>query len=318
MPEPTEPWREPVRGGHATAAAMSRSGKQQLEAMLDGETPAPPLSRLTGLHVDAVGDGQATFTMPLTRWLAGGDGTVSLGALTIPADAAMACAILTQLPAWTPLTTTELALRLVRPVAPGGSIHAHGRVISLGSPLALSEASLLDAGGDLVAHGTSLCMILPPVSAQPADGEAAPAQAAADGPDAWQREPPGTGSPLQALTGLTPVDTRAGEAEFTIPASPWFEAPPPGRVQGGVVALLADTTLAAAVRTTAAGAFTPVELKVNYLRPLPSDGRRARAKARVVHSGRRIAVAAGEVTDADGRPIAIVSGSGLVAPAPES
>lgn len=314
MPEPPEPWREPARGGHASAAAMSRSGRQQLEAMLDGETPAPPLSRLTGLRLDAVGDGQATFTMPLTRWLSGEDGSVSLGALTIPADAAMACAILTQLPARTPLTTTELALRVVRPTEPGGSIHAHGRVISLGSPLALSETSLLDDHGDLVAHGTSLCMILPPVSAEPAGGEAAPAQNAADGPDPWQREPPESGLPLQALTGMTLVGGRAGEAEFTIPASPWFEAPPPGRVQGGVVALLADATLAAAVWTTAAGTYTPVELKVNYLRPLASDGRRARATARVVHSGRRIAVAAGEITDADGRPIAIISGSGLVAP----
>jgi uncharacterized protein (TIGR00369 family) len=61
-------------------------------------------------------------------------------------------------------------------------------------------------------------------------------------------------------------------------------------------------------------AIAPVDLKVNYLRPLAADGRLARAHGRVVHSGRRIAVAAAEVSDADGRPIAVATGSAMVLP----
>ncbi|HEY5427565.1 MAG TPA: PaaI family thioesterase, partial [Solirubrobacteraceae bacterium] len=104
-----------------------------------------------------------------------------------------------------------------------------------------------------------------------------------------------------------------GEATFALPTTRWLCAPPPGRVQGGAVALLADAALRTAVQTAApAGtAFVPIELKLNYLRPLPSDGREARAHAQLVHGGRGIAVARAEVTDADGRVIAIASGSAI-------
>ena len=41
-----------------------------------------------------------------------------------------------------------------------------------------------------------------------------------------------------------------------------------------------QTAAPAAVR------FVPLELKVNYLRPLASDGREARAHATLIHGGR--------------------------------
>jgi uncharacterized protein (TIGR00369 family) len=60
--------------------------------------------------------------------------------------------------------------------------------------------------------------------------------------------------------------------------------------------------------------LAPVDLKVNYLRPLPADGRWAAATGRVQHLGRRIAVAGAEVVDADGRPVAIATGSAMLLP----
>jgi uncharacterized protein (TIGR00369 family) len=120
--------------------------------------------------------------------------------------------------------------------------------------------------------------------------------------------------PIHYLTGLSATSASPGEASFALPASPWFCAPPPGRVQGGVVALLADAALSGAVQTVTpvAISFSPVDLKLNYLRPLTSDSREARAQARLIHAGRRIAVASAEVLDADGRTIAVASGSGLL------
>jgi uncharacterized protein (TIGR00369 family) len=58
-----------------------------------------------------------------------------------------------------------------------------------------------------------------------------------------------------------------------------------------------------------ASRFVPLELKLNYLRPLLCDGREAQAQATLVHGGRRTAVARAEVSDADGRTIAVASGS---------
>ncbi|HEY2260031.1 MAG TPA: PaaI family thioesterase [Solirubrobacteraceae bacterium] len=331
------PWREPVRGGHPAPSTLTLSGSQQLEALLAGHTPAPPLSRLTGMRLEEFEEGAATFTMPVSDWLVGPHGTIPLGPLTIPADAAMACAIMTRLPARTPFTTSELSLRLLRVPRPPDRLRARGRVVSAGDPLALAEVDVRDDRDQLIAHGSSLCVTLPAGGLPMSAGEV-PQAGDGDGPDPWERPAAGAAidesawaqasgleilsariagevpaAPLEVLTGVAPAAASRGQAAFTLPASRWFCAPPPGRVQGGVVALLADAAIAGALETTGAPGvrFRPVDLKVNYLRPLASDGRQARAEAKSVHAGRRIAVAGAELVDADGRPIAVATGSGL-------
>ncbi|MGH2873294.1 MAG: PaaI family thioesterase, partial [Solirubrobacteraceae bacterium] len=89
-------------------------------------------------------------------------------------------------------------------------------------------------------------------------------------------------------------------------------APPPGRVQGGAVATLAEAAITTAIRDTPGGAgMRPLELKLNYLRPLAADGREAVARARLVSTGQRIRVAAADVLDADGRLVAVATGSAI-------
>lgn len=317
---------------------MSLPGIDQLRQIVAGETPQPPLSRLTGLRIEEVAEGTATFRLPLTGWLLDATGAVPPGPLTIPADAAMACALMTELPPHTPFTTSELALRVLRPVEPGTTVRAVGKVIGHQRPIMLAQATVRDEAGTLIAHGTSLCVTLPgggpgfPQIAQ-SDGEASD-----DDPDPWERDPPARPTPspeasglellqaqidealeppLRLLTGLVATDAAAGEATFSLPTSRWLCAPPPGRVQGGVVATLADAAIGGAVRTTLppGAAFAPMELKVNYLRPLGADGREARAEGRIIHAGRRIAVGMADVVDADGRAVAMASASGLVGPA---
>ena len=353
--ELTRPWREPVRGGHPDPALRALPGLEQLREMLEGRSPHPPLSRLTGMRLEALGPGRADFRMPVSEWLRASDGSVPLGALTIPADSAMACAFMTVLPPFTAFTTAELSLRLLRAPEPGGSILARGRVIDVGPPIALTEAELHDEQGRLIAHGSSLCVRV--ASRLPGAAPLAPAGAGGThtgdgagrddgaepdagpgqderGPDPWERASPAgwtpgaaaerlrarlsgeaAPAPLELLTGMAPEAVTAGTATLTLPTSRWLTAPPPGRVQGGVIALLADASLAAAVQSAAPEdlTYTGVDLKVNYLRPLTADGRDARAVARTVHAGRRTAVASGEVLDADGRLIAVATGSGLLA-----
>jgi uncharacterized protein (TIGR00369 family) len=307
------PWREPVRGGHPDPVLAAKPGVELLRAMLAHETPAPPLSRLTGMRPEALGGESTRFTMPLSGWLCDESGRVPLGVLTIPSDAAMACAIIARLPAGTAITTSELAMRQLRPAMPGRRVVAEGRVLDLGPAIALAEVSVTDDTGALIAHGSSLCVILAFSAEMDAASEAVAHQAGPEpgGPDPWERPAPDAG--LSRLTGLTALSTAPGEARFGIPATRWLSAPPPGRVQGGAVAMLAGAAMDAAMQSTAPDRtrFVPVELKLNYLRPLPCDGREARAHATVVHGGRRTAVARADVADADGRAIAVASGSAL-------
>src|ERR1700744_2653253 len=125
------PWREPVRGGHPDAALAARPGIEFLGAMLEHRTPAPPLSRLTGMRPVALGGESTRFTMPLSGWLCDAQGRVPLGALTIPSDAAMACAIIARLPAGSAITTSELAMRQIRPALPGRQFFADARALDI-------------------------------------------------------------------------------------------------------------------------------------------------------------------------------------------
>jgi uncharacterized protein (TIGR00369 family) len=298
------------------------------------------------MRLSEVGDARAAFQMPATGWLLASQGRSSIGPLTMVADAAVACAIQTKLPPATPFTTSELSLRLLTPVPLTGMLTAHGRLIQLRRQLALSEVAVLDEHDQLIAHGSSLCYVAPSVTQLPADGlgpdpETPPAGGTETDPDPYARPPQGevlndaiwarmsglevfqaqlAGElpmpPIHFLTGLEPTDVAVGEASFTMPATEWLCAPLRERVQGGAVALLAEAALSGAIQTTtpAGTALAPVDLKVNYLRPLAADGRRAMARGRVVHSGRRIAVANAEVLDADGKPVAVATGSAMVLP----
>jgi uncharacterized protein (TIGR00369 family) len=95
---------------------------------------------------------------------------------------------------------------------------------------------------------------------------------------------------------------------------------PIGVVHGGLVCTLLDTVAGCAVHTTLPSgmAYTSIEIKVNYLRPVHVSSGPLTAIGRVTKPGRRVAFAEGEVLDAQGRTVATASSSLLVFPIPAS
>src|SRR5262249_2349436 len=155
-----------------------------------------------------------------------------------------------------------------------------GRVLHLPPPeppVALAEVTVTDDAGTLIARGGSLCVILPfsaddDANGAPgagAPGAGTPGAAARPGEEAGPdpRQWPHPDAGLSRLTGLTAMAVAPGEAAFSLPATRWLCAPPPGRVQGGVVAMLAGAAMEAAMQTAAPpdNRFVPLELKLNYL-----------------------------------------------------
>ena len=339
------PWQEPARGGYLSAPTGSQSGADLLRAMITGDRPRPPISHLTGMHITEVGEGTATFEMPLSEWLCSPQGAISIGPLTIPADAAMGCALQTVMPVATPFATPELSLRLLRPARPGGHVVARGRVIEARRTIALTDVAVFDEAERLLAHGSSLLLIQPqptgegpPPSAPP---ESRGPRPEATSPDPYERPVQGevlsqeiwdrlsgievlraqlSGElpmpPIHYLTGLRIASVDPEEVVFEMPSTAWLCAPRRERVQGGAVATLAESALSAALqaRLPPRTALAPIDLKVNYLRPLAADGRIATATGSGVHAGRRIAVANAEVLNADGKPVAVATGSAMILP----
>ena len=350
-PGPSAPapiWQEPVRGFYTDPGQFAAlSGLDLLRNMLDGGL-GPPIRYLFGLGLTAVEPGGVTFTMPVTDWLLFPQGVVSGATLGILVDAPLGCAVQTALPPATPFTTAEISLKFLRTVVPqSGTLTAKGRLIHAGKTTGVSLVEVTDRAGRLVAVTSTRCAILPRVEVPWEVIEQAlknpPRLPEPDWPSPHPYERPVAGEvlsqeiwdstdglgvlqslitgdlpapPLACFCGIAPVEATAGATTWTMPASPWLCAPVQGRLYGGAIAMLAGTAIDGTVQTTlpAGTALAPVDLKVYFLRPVPPDGRDLVARGAVIHRGRSMAVGISDVFDADGKKVAVATGSSVILP----
>jgi uncharacterized protein (TIGR00369 family) len=213
----------------------------------------------------------------------------------------------------------------------------------VGRSVALSEVFVLDRDSErLLAHGTSRLSVFPPLENPPEPPEHPSVLEPRDygSPDPFERPAPATTipqavwselsgaeilrrqlagelppPPLHYLTGLSLTEVGEGTATFALPATEWL-ASPAGRLQGGVIAMQADFAMLAAAETLAAPgvAIAGLDLKANFLRPVAPDGSDLIARAEVIHSGRTIAVTRADVTNAEGKPVLLATGSSIYLP----
>ncbi len=92
---------------------------------------------------------------------------------------------------------------------------------------------------------------------------------------------------------------------------------PIGTVHGGFAATLLDSALACAIFTTMlkGDAWTTLELKLNYVRPMTKDTGPVRAEGRMIHRGRTIATSEGDLKDANGKLYAHATTTCMIMPA---
>jgi uncharacterized protein (TIGR00369 family) len=124
-------------------------------------------------------------------------------------------------------------------------------------------------------------------------------------------------APIALLLGMTLVEVDAGVVSFACqPDESVYN--PIGVVHGGLVCTLTDSVAGCAVHTTLAAGwgYTSIDITVNYLRPVTLASGPLRATGRVTKPGRRVALAAAEVTDATGRLVATATSNCLVLPPP--
>ncbi len=137
------------------------SGKEALQAMIDGRLPNPPISERLTFRLVEVGDGFAVFEGDTGPHLLNPVGTVHGGwALTL-IDSATGCAGLSLLPAGSSFTTIETKANFTRPILKDtGRVRCEATVASKGRQIMSAEGWVRDAGGKLLAHGTSTLLVL--------------------------------------------------------------------------------------------------------------------------------------------------------------
>jgi uncharacterized protein (TIGR00369 family) len=154
-------WATPGQGDLAALADLDGLG--QLEAMVEGALPPPPIMATLGFTDFRPSAGTVVVEMPAAEFHYNPLGGVHGGVISTLLDTAAACAVHSTLAAGEGYTSLDLTVKFLRPVTvDSGTLTCEGTVIQRGRRTALAQAQLTDEHGRLVAHATSSCMIFPP------------------------------------------------------------------------------------------------------------------------------------------------------------
>jgi uncharacterized protein (TIGR00369 family) len=150
-----------TRPGQADLSALAElDGLGQLQAMVSGAAPRPPIMEtlgMTGFHPEP---GKVTVEMPAAEFHYNPLGGVHGGVISTLLDTAAACAVHSTLEVGELYTSLDLTVKFLRPVTvDSGMLTCVGTVIQRGRRTALAQSQLFDESGRLVAHATSSCMI---------------------------------------------------------------------------------------------------------------------------------------------------------------
>jgi uncharacterized protein (TIGR00369 family) len=139
---------------------VGRPGLELLQGVIGGRYPAPHISARLNFALTEVEAGKAVFRgLPQEAHL-NPLGVVHGGWAATLLDSALGCAVHTLLEKGEAYTTAEFKVNFIRPVTPRtGEVVCEGKVLHRGRTLAVSEATLKDMQGKLLAFGTETCSI---------------------------------------------------------------------------------------------------------------------------------------------------------------
>jgi uncharacterized protein (TIGR00369 family) len=333
-------WRadEQVRGGYPDPSLLAVSGLDRMRAVFHNQMPPPPIHHLFGLEPVSASPAAVTFSMPCSPWLQTDAGVFFAGTAALVADAPLGGAVMAGLGPGQIVVTSDLSINFLRPVdVRSERLIARARPIEVGRTLGLAEGLVEDGHGRLVAHCTTRCFVIsmdPPVidelptveeqRYEEPDPYLRPVPGDAVDPSRWDEksfleilgmqisgdlDPP----PFVLLLGGNPPRIDEEGFHVTVPSTPWFSSPS-GTIYGGLLAYIADIALTGAVGTTLDRneISAALDLKVQFLRPALPDGRDLVASAHVMHRGKSFAIAQAEITNADGKVVALATSSATI------
>lgn len=327
---------EPVRGSYPDISFLGFSGLERMKAGTRNQMPRPPIHHLFGLRPVSAGPASVTFTMPASPWLQNALGLFFAGTSALVADAPLGGAIMAPLGPGKFVVTSDLSVNYLRPADPNsGQLIARARPIDVGNRVGLAEALIEDAHGRLIAHATTRCFVvsidpperpaelpeivpevydtpdpyLRPLPADALDIERWSTLPFLEGVAAQQTAPP----PFARLFGLDIVEASEGKFVCSMRSSRWLTSPA-GTIYGGVIAYLADSSLSGAFSSVLAEneICAPLDLKVQYIRPAFPDDTQLRCESRIMHRGKTFATAQAEITNEQGKTVALATSSATV------
>ena len=157
-----------ARGVASRDQLAGLTGLQQMEKLLQGEFPAPPISETMEFALVRVEFGRAIFQGAPSAKFLNPLGTVHGGWYATILDSAVGCAVHTAMPVGRAYTTLELKLNIVRSISlKVPLVRAEGYTVHVGKQVATAEGRLVGHDGTLYAHASTTCLVfeVPPIAA---------------------------------------------------------------------------------------------------------------------------------------------------------
>src|SRR5215472_5455618 len=150
------------RYGVANPGQIARlTGKEILQAIIEGRLPHPPISETLTFWLVEIGDGFAAFEGERGDHLLNPMGTAHGGWAMTLIDSAAGCAGFSVLPAGAAFRTIETKVNLSRPITSDtGRVRAEAHVVSQTRQIISTEARVTSPDGRVLAHGTSTLMVV--------------------------------------------------------------------------------------------------------------------------------------------------------------
>ena len=161
-------WDDPAP---ALERAKGLTGLEQMQAIVDGTVPPPPIALTMGFHPVEIAEGRTVFAAEPGEYHYNPIGVVHGGFAATLLDTATGCAVQTTLPRGVAYTTIELKTNFVRAITHDtGSVLCEAEVVHRGATIATAEGRLrAESTGKLLAHATSTCLIIAASAARTPD-----------------------------------------------------------------------------------------------------------------------------------------------------
>ena len=145
------------------AEILEIPGLEMMQGILKGIYPAAPIANILNYKVHAVEKGKVVFRGTPNLESRNPMGTIHGGWYGTILDSAMACAVMTTLPAGKIQTTLEFKVNIIRPIPAGAQVDAIGTVKHSGKSTGVAVGSLVDVKTEkLYASSSTTCIILTP------------------------------------------------------------------------------------------------------------------------------------------------------------
>lgn len=129
---------------------MTEEAKEKYRQLIREVVNNCPYYELLGIEVVSLSERESVVKLPFKEDLLQPARVVHGGAISSVADSAVALALLSALPAGSDISTIEMKMNFIAPVA-GGEMIARARIVHLGGRTAVGEVKIVDGDGGLIA-----------------------------------------------------------------------------------------------------------------------------------------------------------------------